>query len=70
MPRQNAQRVRRALDKLAEDPDRRDCDVSTLGGRPGYRLRVGDMRIIFDRDDEAFVLDVLRILPRGQAHKR
>ncbi len=47
MPRQNAQRIRQALDRLAENPDRRDIDIVRLEGRPGFRLRVGDFRIIF-----------------------
>ena len=70
MPRQNAQRIRRELDKLAAQPNRRDVDVASLTGRPGFRLRVGDWRIIFARDDKAQVIDVLRIVPRGQAYKR
>ena len=70
MPRQNAQRIRRELDKLAEHPNRRDIDVASLTGRDGFRLRVGDWRIIFTRDDKARVIDVLRIVPRGQAYKR
>ena len=70
MPHQNAQRIRRELDKLAEHPNRRDVDVASLTGRPGFRLRVGDWRIIFTREDTARVIDVLRIVPRGQAYKR
>lgn len=70
MPRQNAQRIRRELDKLAAQPNRRDVDVVSLTGRPGFRLRVGDWRIIFTREDTARVIDVLRIVPRGQAYKR
>jgi len=70
MPRQNTQRIRRELDKLAAQPNRRDVDVASLTGRPGFRLRVGDWRIIFTRDDKARVIDVLRIVPRGQAYKR
>ena len=70
MPRQNAQRIRRELDKLAAQPNRRDIDVASLTGRPGFRLRVGDWRIIFTRDDKARVIDVLRIVPHGQAYKR
>ncbi len=69
MSRQQAQRIRRALDKLAKDADRRDIDVTTLKGRPGFRLRVGSLRIIFERNDETRVIDVLRIAPRGQAYK-
>ena len=70
MPRQNAQRIRQALDRLAENPDRRDIDIVRLEGRPGFRLRVGDFRIIFERDDEANSIDILRIVPRGQAYKQ
>ncbi len=70
MPRQNVQRIRRALDRLAENPDRRDADIAPLEGRPGFRLRVGGSRIIFERDDEARTIDILRIVPRGQAYKQ
>ena len=70
MPAREALRIRRELDELAESPDRRDLDVRPLGGRPGFRLRVGEMRIIFERDDDARVIDVLRIAPRGQAYRR
>ena len=70
MPRQNAQRIRRALDRLAENPDRRDVDVAPLEGRPGFRMRVGGFRIILERDDESHSIDVLRIVPRGQAYKQ
>lgn len=70
MPRQNALRVRRALDRLAEGADRRDVDVVPLEGRPGFRLRVGGFRVIFERDDENRSINVLRIVPRGQAYKQ
>ncbi len=70
MPHRNAKRIRHAMDKLADNPDRRDVDITSLTGRPGYRLRVGDFRIIFNRDDENRVIDVLRIAPRSQAYKQ
>ena len=69
MPPQEAMRIRHELDELAENPDRRDSDVRSLRGRSGFRLRVGEMRIIFERDDDARVIDVLRIAPRGQAYR-
>lgn len=37
---------------------------------PGYRLRVGDYRAIFERDDDARTIEVLRIEPRGSIYKR
>ena len=51
MPRQDGQRIRHELDKLTENAERRevDIDIDTLTGRSGCRLRVGGMRIIFER---------------------
>ena len=70
MPLALARRIRRELDELAENPEGRDLDVNALRGRRGFRLRVGEMRIIFERDDDACIIDVLRIAPRGQAYRR
>jgi mRNA interferase RelE/StbE len=36
---------------------------------PEYRLRVGDWRVRFTRDDEHRLLHVLRVLPRGKAYR-
>jgi mRNA interferase RelE/StbE len=36
---------------------------------PEYRLRVGDWRVRFARDEERRVLYVLRVLPRGKAYR-
>jgi mRNA-degrading endonuclease RelE of RelBE toxin-antitoxin system len=34
-----------------------------------YRLRVGDLRVRFSRDDERRALTVLRVLPRDKAYR-
>ena len=69
MPQQQVQRVRRELDKLAENPNNRDLDIVKLNARPGFRLRIGNLRVIFDRYDDAQVIEILRIVPRGQAYR-
>ena len=69
MQSRDARRVRGELDKLAQNPGRRDIDVTSLRGRPGLRLRVGPWRVIFERDEEARKIDVLRIGPRGDIYK-
>lgn len=60
-------RVTAALDTfVASDPP--SGDVRKLG--PGeWRLRIGGWRVRFDRDDEAQVIVVLRVLPRGRAYR-
>ena len=68
MPAAQSQRILAALDNLAEAPERRDLDVAPLTGQPGFRLRVGGMRVIFLRDDADQHIDVLRIAPRGDAY--
>ena len=65
MPRAERDRVRTAL-----NPDSADLDVRRLHCRTGYRLRVGDRRLIFERDDAARTIDVLRIGSRGDVYKR
>ena len=63
-------RVREELDKLVQNPGGQDIDVTPLRGRPGFRLRVGTWRVIFERDEEARKIDVLRIAPRGDVYKK
>ncbi len=44
--------------------------VRLVGVRPPeYRLRVGDWRVRFARDDESPLLHVLRVLPRDKAYR-
>ena len=70
MPKEDAARVRDGLAKLAEDPDRAKLDVKPLRARPGYRLRIGGTRVIFERDDGIRVIAVARIAPRGDVYKK
>ena len=65
----DAKRIRSALDRLAADPDRTDMDIKPLTGRPGFRVRVGDYRMIYERRDEIKVLAIERIAPRGDVYK-
>ena len=70
MPRAERDRVRTALRRLAQDPDSAELDVRRLHGRTGFRPRVGDRRLIVERDDAARTMDVLRIGRRGDVYKR
>lgn len=43
-------------------------DVKKLQGTDGYRLRVGDYRVIFDRNGD--IISIEKIENRGQVYKR
>jgi len=62
-------RILAALEALADDP--RPPGVKLLAGkwRGWYRVRVGDLRIVYGVDDAQALVNVVRIRPRGQAYK-
>lgn len=35
-----------------------------------WRLRVGDWRVLFSRDQDRHVIDVLAVRPRGRAYRK
>ena len=69
MPGRDARYVRGELEKLARDPNRGEIDVVRLRGRPGFRLRAGNWRVIFEKDEETREIGVLRIGPRDNVCK-
>ncbi len=69
MPRNTAQLIREKLGRLADDPFARNPNVTKLQERPGYRLRVGDWRVIYEIEGERLIILVLRIAPRGGVYR-
>lgn len=67
MPAPTARRIRKKIEQYAESPATLANLVKKLQGRDGYRLRVGDYRVIFDQDGT--VMDVLQIGPRGSVYE-
>ena len=59
-------RITYALDKLENEPP--EGDILKLQGRDGYRIVVGDYRILFDIESDR--IDVFNIAPRGQVYRR
>jgi mRNA interferase RelE/StbE len=62
------QRVKDAIKNLANDPRPPGC--GKLSGREGYRIRVGDYRIIYRVNDQARTVEVFRVAHRGDAYGR
>jgi mRNA interferase RelE/StbE len=63
--RKDRERISTAIEELP------DGDVRRLRGPDRlWRLRVGEWRVIFDRQAKEKVIDILAIRPRGRAYRR
>ena len=58
------------LHELAANPDNPSLDIDVLKGKKGFRLRVGQYRIIYTRHDDRLIIEVVKIRPRGDIYKR
>jgi mRNA interferase RelE/StbE len=61
-----ARRIQGAIELLAVDP--RPPASRPLRGRPGYRVRVGDYRVLYTVQDEVLVVVVVRLGHRRHVH--
>lgn len=59
-------RVRDRIDELRDDPYRGVAKVAVLGG---FRVRVGDYRILFDVSDQQRLVQVRQVLHRREAYR-
>lgn len=66
MPANASRNIRAKIAVYAETPEALSGNVKKLQGADGYRLRVGDWRVIFNED--AQVVAVLKVAPRGGAY--
>jgi mRNA interferase RelE/StbE len=62
--RSDAKRLISAIDRYAQSGI---GDVKALSGLTGFRLRVGDYRILFEKTDSGFI--ITRIGPRGSIYE-
>lgn len=59
----------RGLEALIESPAQAP-GVRKLTGSREWRLRVGDWRVLFTRDERLRIIYVTRVLPRERAYDR
>ena len=64
----DARRIIEKIDLLAVDPFASNPNASALKGG-GFRLRVGDWRVLYELDVSANLLKVVAVLPRGRAYR-
>lgn len=60
--------IQRQIREYAADPTG-SRNVIKLEGRPSYRLRAGEWRVIFEIDKESKGILVLKVGPRGDIYK-
>ena len=68
MPATTADTIRVKLHELAQDPQAAR-NVKKLTGQPGYRLRVGDWRVLYLLDHGRLIVYVAEIGARGGIYK-
>lgn len=68
LPRQEQQRVRAAIDLLADNPRPPGCTKLTAEDKT-YRVRVGVYRIVYEVFDDHLVIDVVRIGHRRDIYR-
>ena len=69
LDRKERLRLVEKINELGRNPDDPALDTKRLSGVPMHRLRVGDWRIIYDRQDAVRIIAIEKIKPRGDAYK-
>jgi mRNA interferase RelE/StbE len=69
MPRTTAERILEKVEALAVDPWAPNNNIKKLTNHPGYRLRVGDWRVIYLVREKVLLLVVVRIAPKGEVYQ-
>jgi mRNA interferase RelE/StbE len=67
LPRGEYARVRDAIRALGHDPRPTGC--LALTGRAGWRLRVGDYRVIYEIDDTQHLVTILHVGHRRDIYR-
>ena len=67
LPAQTQDRVNKVIARLAENP--RPPGAKKLTARDGYRVRVGDYRILYRVDDGVKVVIIYRVMLRGDVYR-
>lgn len=69
MPRNVAKTVVGKINQLAENPYAPNNNITRLTGEPGYRLRVGNWRVLYEIDDDILGIEIIKIGPRGGVYR-
>jgi mRNA interferase RelE/StbE len=69
IPRNIAKLIHEKLKVIAASPYADHPNATKLQGREGYRLRVGDWRVIYKIKNERLVIIVMKVASRGEVYR-
>jgi mRNA interferase RelE/StbE len=62
-------RIVAKIKEVGANPYAPNNNLTKLQGRDGYRLRVGDWRVLYELQDDRLVMLVLKVGPRGGIYR-
>jgi mRNA interferase RelE/StbE len=68
IPRNTALTIGKKIMELASNPHGMR-NVKKLTNHPGYRLRVGDWRVVYTVNDNELIVHVINVKTRGEVYK-
>ena len=70
LPSKTKAAIVKKLHQLCLSPDSTSLDIDALKGGEEFRLRLGQYIVIYTRDDDHFIIEVVSVRPRGDIYKR
>jgi mRNA interferase RelE/StbE len=67
LPQEPKQRILKALVQLQEEP--KPVNSLQMKGGQGFRLRIGDYRVLYDIDDSSQIINLRRIGHRREIYR-
>jgi mRNA interferase RelE/StbE len=68
IPRNNVSKVIEKIKILSGNPRDSKLDIKQLKGVDGYRLSVGDYRVIYEIEDAKLIIKVIKVQSRGNVY--
>ncbi len=68
MPRNIALNISKKIKELADNPHKMR-NIKKLTNHPGYRLRVGDWRIVYTVYENELLVHIVNVKTRGEVYK-
>jgi mRNA interferase RelE/StbE len=69
-PTKDQQAILKNIKQLSENPLAKSNVKKLVDFDVSYRLRVGNYRVLFDREDSLKIIDVVDVLPRNKVYQR